>query len=64
MFGTAGTTYSGGQGGAFICTSFTITIGGVPVPWTDDAMSSYSSRHVFDGKVAELVPLSDGVDIF
>ena len=44
-------------------TSCIVTIGGAPVPWTDDAVSSYSSQRV-DSKVTELVPLSDGVDIF
>ena len=63
VFGTMGIICCGGPGGAFIHTSCTVTIGGAPVPWTDDAVSSYSSWHVV-GEVVALKCLSDGVDIF
>ena len=55
------TTVSGGLGGACTFTSCTVTNGGAPVPWADEAVSSYSSQ--CGGKVAVLELLSDGVDI-
>ena len=39
-----------------------MTIGGTPVPWTDDAVSSYLSWRA-GGEVAALELFSDGVDI-
>ena len=62
VFGcTGGTTWSGGLGGACTFTSCIVTKGGAPVPWTDDAVSLYSSWR--GGEVA-LELFSDGVDIF
>ena len=55
------TTVSGGLGGARTFTSCIVINGGAPVPWADEAVSSYSSRR--GGKVAALELLPDGVDI-
>ena len=64
VFGIVGGTIGRGElGGTRAFTSWKVTSGGAPVPWTDDAVSSYSSRHV-DGEVAALELFSDGVDIF
>ena len=65
VFGcTGGTTGSGEVGGARAFTSWKVTIGGAPVPWTDDeAVSSMSSCRA-GGEVAALELFSDGVDIF
>ena len=58
-----GTTWCGEPGGTRAYTSCTVTSGGAPVPWTDDAVSSYSLRRA-GSEVAVLELFSDGVDIF
>ena len=59
---TDGTTCWGTVGGTSMLTSCTVTNGGAPVPWTDDAVSSYSSQGV-DGEVTALDSFLDGEDI-
>ena len=64
VFGIAdGMIWRGGLGGTRAFTSWNVTSGGAPVPWTDDAVSSYSSQHA-GGEVVAFELFSDGVDIF
>ena len=65
VFGcTGGTTGRGEVGGARAFTSWKVTIGGAPVPWTDDEAVSSMSSCCAGGEVAALELFSDGVDIF